>query len=402
MTQEKLQILLEKYLSNTASAEEEQELTDWYHTTNNQEVHWPIANEEAVAALKNRMFQQLQAAIHPATPANVIPIYRRLRWQVAAAILVLLGIGAWLWLDKPAITPETTTAGTRNAAPILPGGNKATLTLADGRVIELDTAGNTTLAQQGNTRIIKLNNGQLAYNEATQQDANAPVLYNTIRTPNGGQYEIILPDGSHAWLNAASTLRFPTVFAGAERKVQLTGEAYFEVAKNAKMPFRVYTTDAQLQERGIVEVLGTHFNVNAYSDEPSVKTTLLEGKVKVSVSSPGDTFRLVKPVTLSPGMQSAYSNDPVRLSAIQIREVDTDEVIAWKNGLFNFNNADIKTVMRQLARWYDVEVIYEGSLSKEKFEGEIPKNSTLNEVFKILELSAVHFKVEDRKVIVMP
>lgn len=403
MTQEQLQILLEKYLNNTASAEEEQELTDWYHAANMQEVHWPVDNEEAVETLRNRMLHQLKEAIHPAAPAKELPLYRNIRWQVAAAILLLLGVGTWLWLDRPATPPTATTiTSNKNTAPILPGGNKATLTLADGSIIELDTAGNKTLAQQGNTRIIKLNNGQLAYHDASQQDANAPVLYNTIRTPNGGQYEIILPDGSHAWLNAASILRFPTVFTGTERKVQLTGEAYFEVAKNAHLPFRVYTTDVQLHERGIVEVLGTHFNVNAYSDEPSVKTTLLEGKVKVSVSSPGDTIHLIKPVTLAPGMQSSFPNDPARLSAIQLREVDTDEVIAWKNGLFNFNKADIQTVMRQLARWYDVEVVYEGPVSKEKFEGEIPKNATLNEVFKILELSAVHFKVEGHKVTVMP
>jgi transmembrane sensor len=403
MTQEKLQILLEKYLNSTASAEEEQELTGWYHAANNQEVHWPVENEEAVEALKNRMLQQLQQAIHPVTPAKERSLYHKIHWQVAAAILLLLGVGTWLWLNKPAtILPRTATAENKNTAPILPGGNKATLTLADGRTIELDTASNTILAQEGNTRVVKLNNGQLAYKDASQRDAEAPVLYNTIRTPNGGQYEIILPDGSHAWLNAASILRFPTVFTGVERKVQLTGEAYFEVAKNTKMPFRVYATDEQQHDHGTVEVLGTHFNVNAYGDEPVVKTTLLEGKVKVSVAAPGDTLGSIRPVTLSPGMQSSYSNDPSRLSAIQIRQVDTDEVTAWKNGLFNFNNADIKTVMRQLARWYNVEVVYDGPLSTEKFEGEIPRNSTLAEVFKILELSAVHFKVEGRKVIVMP
>lgn len=400
MTEEKLQILLEKYLNNTASAEEEQALTDWYHTTNNQEVHWPIANEAAVAALKDRMLHQLQAAIHQATPAKVIPLYHRIQWQAAAAILILLGIVTWLWLDKPVTTkPDTANADSKNSAPILPGGNKATLTLADGRRIELDTAGNTTLAQQGNTRIIKLNNGQLAYNEASRKTGGAAILYNTIATPKGGQYEIILPDGSHVWLNAASFLRFPTTFTGQERKVQLVGEAYFEVSRNEQMPFRVYTTNKQ-QETGFVEVLGTHFNINAYEDEPKVKTTLLEGKVRVSMLSNGAGNQ--SPVTLAPGMQSAFSSERGDATGIQVTQVATEDVIAWKHGLFNFNKADIRTVMRQIARWYNVEVVYEGPLSNEKFEGEIPRNSTLNEVFSILELSAVHFKVEGRKVIVMP
>ncbi|MDF2188893.1 FecR family protein [Paraflavitalea sp. CAU 1676] len=398
MTPERLQLLLEKYLSNSATAEEEAELTQWYHSTNEQPVEWPVAHEGEPDEIKTRMLGKLQAAIHATAPAKLIPFYRKRSWQIAASVLLVLGAGAWFMLNRPTASTPTVVAADTMAAPILPGGNKATLTLADGRTIILDTAGNTTLAQQGGTRIIKLGNGQLAYKDASLQEANGPVLFNTIRTPNGGQYEIILPDGSHAWLNAASILRFPTVFTGAERKVQLTGEAYFEVAKNAQMPFRVYTTDAQQQEQGMVEVLGTHFNVNAYPDDPIVKTTLLEGKVKVSNGQAANR----QPVILRPGMQSIFSNDPQRGGDIQVQQVDTDEVVAWKNGLFNFNNADIKTVMRQLARWYDVEVVYEGPLSKEKFEGEIPRNSTLNEVFKILELSAVHFKVEGRKVTVMP
>ncbi|WP_276481788.1 FecR family protein [Paraflavitalea pollutisoli] len=397
MTPERLQQLIDKYLSNTASPEEEQELTAWYNATNERSVEWPVANAEEVTALKDRMLRNMQQAIHPAAQARVVPFYRRRGLQVAAAVLVLMGIGAAIWFNGNNTSTTAPTVTANEAAPLLPGGNKAVLTLANGQQIILDTAGNTTLAQQGTTRIIKLNNGQLAYQDANKATAGAQPLFNTIATPNGGQYEIILPDGSHVWLNAASSLRFPTAFTGGERKVQLTGEAYFEVAKNAAMPFRVYTADRQHQDNGVVEVLGTHFNVNAYEDEPLVKTTLLEGKVTVAaMAAPGT------PVTLAPGKQAAFAYGVGRPASITVNTVDADEVIAWKNGIFNFNHADIRTVMRQLARWYNVEVVYEGPLSNELFEGEIPRNSTLTEVFKILELSAVHFKVEGRKVTVMP
>lgn len=398
MTPERLQLLLDKYLGNMSSADEEAELMQWYNTTNQHPVEWPISHQGEPEEIKARMLGQLRAGIRSNSLQNVIPIYRKRTWQIAASLFILLGAGAWFVLNRsssnntePIVTAETKTT------PILPGGNKATLTLADGTTIVLDTAGNTTLAQQGATKIIKLNNGELAYKDASQKGATASGLYNTIRTPNGGQYQVILPDGTRAWLNAASVLRFPITFTGNERKVQLSGEAYFDVAKNSDMPFRVITENEQNHELGRVEVLGTEFNVNAYNDEPTVKTTLVEGKVKVSIADSS-----LRPVILTHGMQSSFSQEQQRGRNIMVREVDTDDVTAWKNGLFNFNNADIKTVMRQLARWYDVEVVYEGGLPNEKFEGEIPRNSTLSEVFKILELSAVHFKVEGRKVTVMP
>lgn len=399
MTPERLQFLLERYLGNIASAEEEAELTQWYHSANEHPVEWPVSHEAEPEEIKARMLSKLQSAIHAPSAFKKIPFYRQRRWQIAASLLILLGAGAWFVLNRTT-TNKTTTAEIVEAPskPILPGGNKATLTLADGTTIILDTAGNTTLAQQGATTIIKLNNGQLAYKDAPAQNSDAAGLYNTIRTPNGGQYQIILPDGTHAWLNAASVLRFPIAFTGSERSVQLSGEAYFEVAKNSSMPFRVITTDEHNRESGVVEVLGTAFNVNAYNNEPAVKTTLVQGKVKVSTPAAGSQ----QPVILTRGMQSIFADDQERAGNIQVRQVDTDDVIAWKNGLFNFNNADIKTVMRQLARWYDVDVVYEGALPNEKFEGEISRNSTLSEVFSILELSAVHFKVEGRKVTVMP
>ncbi|MBO9631561.1 MAG: DUF4974 domain-containing protein [Chitinophagaceae bacterium] len=398
MTPERLQSLIEKYLHDTASPEEEAELMQWYRSSNDHPVEWPVSHAGEPEEIRARMLGKLKNAIH--SNSRVIPFYRKRSWQIAASVLLLAGVSTWVLLKKniSGNTEPTIIAGT-TTSPILPGGNKATLTLGDGSTIILDTAGNTTLAEQGATRIIKLNNGQLAYKGVQGQHADASTLYNTIRTPNGGQYQVILPDGTKAWLNAASVLRFPISFTGNERKVQLSGEAYFEVAQNSKLPFRVLTTDAQEAPLGVVEVLGTSFNVNAYHNEPTVRTTLVEGKVRVSAA---DTNRSQTPVILTQGMQSIVENDQGRGGNIRVIRVDTDDVIAWKNGLFNFNNADIKTVMRQLARWYDVEVVYEGNLSNEKFDGEISRNSTLSEVFNILELSAVHFKVEGRKVIVMP
>lgn len=398
MSPERLSLLINRYLSNTASPEEEQELSAWYQASNQQEVYWPAQHEQEAEVLKARLLNKLQQAIHPAATVKRMPFYRNPGLQVAAAILIILGVASWFLFNHAEQSPTTKTPIADKQHLIVPGGNKAVLTLADGSRIILDSAENTTLARQGNTKIIKLNNGQLAYRGAGNAGAGATTLYNMISTPKGGQYEIILPDGSHVWMNAASSLRFPTAFADSERRVELSGEAYFEVTKNPHQPFRVHfkTSLAENNKEGVVEVLGTHFNINAYSDEVMAKTTLLEGKVKVSAVQ----SQSVDPVaeTLLPGQQAAIT----AAAAIEVQKVDAEESIAWKNGIFNFNKADIKIVMRQIARWYDVEVVYEGAVSTEKFEGEIPRSSTLTDVFKILELSAVHFKIEGRKVIVMP
>ncbi|MBO9565594.1 MAG: FecR domain-containing protein [Niastella sp.] len=400
MTSERLTILINKYLSDTATPEEEQELTAWYQAANEQEVQWPVADETEAAALKARLLSNLQTAIHPAANVRSIPFYRQTRWQVAAAILILISAGSWLWFKQSSNTNPVISKTTATPAEIVPGGDKAVLTLSDGRKIVLDSAGNTTLAQQGSTKVIKLNNGQLAYN-TTASNASTTVLYNKISTPKGGQYEVILPDGSHVWLNAASSLRFATTFTGNERNVELTGEAYFEVAKDATKPFKVHFTTSTEGKDGVVEVLGTHFNINAYDDEVNTRTTLLEGSVRVSPAQ-SSPLEARSSKILTPGQQASISSQSNQSTTIQVQTVDTEEVIAWKNGKFQFNQADIKTVMRQIARWYDVEVEYEGPLSKEKFEGEIPRNSSLTDVFRILELSSVHFKTEGRKVIVMP
>jgi ferric-dicitrate binding protein FerR (iron transport regulator) len=310
---------------------------------------------------------------------------RWFRWVAAAAVLILmLGSAAYLVFynnnaaDKVA---KGTTQKERFRNDIPPGGNKAVLTLADGSTIILDNVQNGTLAQQGNTKVIK-EDGKLAYN-LTSTGINE-VLYNTISTPRGGQYQVDLPDGSRVWLNAASSLHFPTAFVGKERRVEITGEAYFEVAKNKAQPFIVSVNGAEVQ------VLGTHFNVMAYNDENAIKTTLLEGSVKFVN---GSTSSLLKP-----GQQSQLSeNGQVKV----VSNVDVDAVTAWKNGNFDFQGEDIETVMRQLSRWYNVDVVYRNK-PDELFYAEIPRNTKLSDVLKALELTGkLRFGIEGKKIIVM-
>ena len=216
---------------------------------------------------------------------------------------------------------------------------------------------------------------------------NATPVYNTITTANGNQYQLILSDGSRVWLNAASSIRFPTSFSGYERKVEITGEAYFEVAKNAAKPFKVDFKN-KAGEKDEIEVLGTHFNVNTYTDEPEMKTTLLEGSVKITAAN--------KMQMLAPGQQARLTINGIELK----KNVDLDQVMAWKNGYFLFDNTDIYTLMRQISRWYNIEVIYEPNVKNDVFFGEIERKAELNEVLKILEVGDLHFKLNGHKLTV--
>jgi transmembrane sensor len=273
---------------------------------------------------------------------------------------------------------------------VLPGGDKALLELADGSIVVLDKISDGSLQHQGGTQVIK-QAGKLIYNTAGENHAEK-ISYNKISTPKGGQYRVILPDGSKVWLNAGSSLRFPTVFSDKERLVELTGEAYFEIAKRntvspggkgqVRVPFKVQTNDVT------IEVLGTHFNVMAYTREGSINTTLIEGSVKVSSAS---NSRLLKP-----GQQAKVNGD------IDVVNADTEEVIAWKNGFFQFNGADVKTVMGQIERWYDVEVAYEGGMPSRHFTGVISRNNNVSKVLDMLELTGgVKFEITAKKITVV-
>jgi len=304
------------------------------------------------------------------------------RWWAAAAVLVFIVCGLWFIVGRNRSGKPSVAVAPKAKQDIAPGGDKAILTLADGTKVVLDTADNGAITKQGNVTVIKLN-GQLAYNK--QGSAATEVLYNTITTPRGGQYQLVLADGSKVWLNAASSIRFPAAFTGNERRVEITGEAYFEVAHDAAKPFHVKVNDMEVQ------VLGTHFNINAYEDEPSLKVTLLEGRVNVRKGSEAKL--------LEPGQQAVIA---AGASVIAVeKDVDMDHVVSWKNGLFDFDNDPLPVVMRQLARWYDATVVYTGAVPEGHYTGAIRRQARLSEVLKMLELAGgVQFSIEGKRIVV--
>jgi len=316
-------------------------------------------------------------ATHPAPATRTIG--RLWKWIAAAAILLLV-IGTPYLFRTQQKTNTAQLPKTTNDLP--PGHNGAILTLSNGQNIILDSAGNGVLASDANVKVIK-KDGKISYEGKT-----AEVLYNDISTPKGRQWQLTLSDGTKVWLNAESSIHYPIRFSASgknQRVVEVTGEAYFEVAHNPNAPFIVKTAQREIR------VLGTHFNVNAYSNEPALKVTLLEGSIKV-VSGPNNTL-------LQPGEQiisNSIAAQPI------VKDVNTDDVIAWINGRFKFDNSDIRTVMRQIARWYNVEIEYRGTPPNYQFEGGTYRNINLSEVLKVLELSGVHFQLEENKIIVMP
>jgi transmembrane sensor len=389
---ENINVLVDKYLAGKATREEIQKLNEWYHSFNDSETELLTekTEEQLIAEIRSR----LMTSIHEA-PVYSVKSPRR-KWYYAAAAVLLLFVSAGIVrLLNPAMNGQSQTASAMTAESVVtdlaPGGNKAVLHLADGSAIILDSAANGMLSLQGNIKVEKLSNGLLAYSvggkQLTEQDA---AFYNTITTPRGGQYQVTLSDGTKVWLNAASSIRFPVLFAGTERKVEITGEAYFEVAKNVTKPFKVKTASSE------IEVLGTHFNVNAYDDETAVKTTLLEGMVKVSVplAAGKQTARF-----LQPGQQSGISKN----GTISIQNnADIEEAVAWKNGRFQFRSADLKSILRQISRWYDVDVVYKGNVDLH-FTGQLTRDDYVSKVFEKLAMTGeVHFKIDGKKIIVSP
>ncbi|EHQ31202.1 FecR family protein [Mucilaginibacter paludis] len=308
--------------------------------------------------------------------------------KYAAAVILMASASVIVYSHFTHLNkPVAVTRVIKNDA--LPGGNRAILTLANGKKIVLGNAGNGTIALQGNTQVDKIRNGQLVYQATGSSDKwqNATanqVTYNTVSTPKAGEYEITLPDGTKIWLNSVSSITFPTAFTGNERRVSITGEVYFEVAKNKNKPFIVETRGQN------VTVLGTHFNINAYDDENTIKTTLLEGSIKLSAHSNSKI--------LTPGQQAEVTNNRITI----INNSDTEAAVAWKNGYFVFDNTDLPTLMRQLSRWYDVNTVYNGNAGNHEFVGQIKRSVKLSSVLKILEASGVHFKIEGENLYIQP
>ncbi len=324
------------------------------------------------------------------TPATHRTQLWRMTWFRYAAAVVLIAGGTWLFLKKNNASKESITPAL-SGTPVLPGKAGAILTLADGKQVVLDSLGDGIIASQPGT-VLALDNGQLSY-KPDNRTTIATTTFNTMSTPPGRQFQLQLPDGTRAWLNAASSIRFPVGFRNDERVVSVTGEVYFEIAKDPRKPFRVFTNS-----NTAIEVLGTRFNVNVYTDEPGVRTTLLEGAVKVFALDNNNRFTTNHKL-LSPGQQAIHSvSDPS--APIIVQQVDTDQVIAWKNGLFNFEGKKLDEVMRQLARWYNIDVVYEKGVPDIVFGGKIERALSISDVLGILKASNVNFRMEGRKIII--
>ncbi|MBD0723774.1 hypothetical protein B6A10_01120 [Flavobacterium sp. L1I52] len=331
--------------------------------------------------LTKKFIDELKKKMKTSSKTKETPVVNMLNWKkiaIAASIIVAIGIGTFTLFQKEA--PSTSVITSKEKNDKAPGKSGAILTLSDGSKIVLDSVGNGVLANQNNTLVSK-KNGKLVY----KTSKNAQLAYNTMTTPRARQYNLELSDGTKVWLNASSSIMFPTSFAPNERKVILTGEAYFEVAKDKKRPFRVVVNNM------LVNVLGTHFNINAYDDETSVNTTLLEGSVLITEKT--------KKVLLKPGQQAQKQKSGV----ITINDnVNIEAVMGWKNGVFYFEKASLQTVLRQLSRWYNVDVVFEKDIPERIFEGEIQRNLQLSQVLKILEKNKVHFKIDGNILRVIP
>lgn len=402
MTERQLTELIGKYLSGEASEDEIEQVNEWYESFDHSSLEFLDGDS---SNLSRSTIQSLRAVWEKIGQAETStqsskewPSGKSLKWTgrrlaIAAAILAILSFSwiAYLQIRKHQINQEALALASLEHD-IAPGGNKAVLTLANGQKIVLDSAGNGLVSMQGNTKIMKLDSGRLSYN--VPRGEHAKVLYNTIATPRGGQYQIWLPDGSKVWLNAASSIRFPTEFSGKSREVQIKGEAYFEIAKDPKRPFRIAIITHSGVE-GEVEVLGTHFNIMAYDNEPFIKTTLVNGSVKVIK---GDHSQI-----LNPGEQARLNNrvdgdDRIRL----VKGVNIYQEVAWKDNIFCFEGADVETVMRQLSMWYNIPINVEGHIS-DHFTGTIPRNVSVSKVFEVLQKTgSIHYKIHDQKIIVYP
>ena len=382
--------LVTSYLAGTASAEEEKLLLRYYDFLQENQLSWDEDRMGDYEEVKKTVYRKAlnEIAGHEKGKHNKIS-YLFLNWRVAAAsiIIILLSTVTWFQLKSPA---EQVVKADDKRVPvthdIAPGSNKAILTLADGSQVVLEDAHNGDITRQKNVTISKTKNGQLVYRAGgtVRPAENKIPAFNTIKTPVGGQYRVVLSDGTKVWLNSGSSIKFPVTFVGNERSVEIEGEAYFEVAKDKKKPFKVFSDDQ------VVEVLGTHFNVNAYKDEANIKTTLAEGSVKVSSDEVSNM--------ITPGQQARLSR---KSHAMNIVAVDTDAAISWKDGLFVFNDEDIHSIMRKVSRWYGVEVVFQNDIN-EKFGGVISKFENVSQVLKILEVTeTIHFKIEKRRITVM-
>ncbi len=395
MTPDAVQQLLDRYVSEELSREEFFILWE----TLSQDEFRPQWQQQVESLLQSGGFDELagkeqQASIldtilrQPKASAPVRSLAGRFGWWAAAAVVLGVALTGYWWSkgpDKPALVQQ------KKPLDPLPGRPGAVLTLADGAKVVLDSMRNGLIATQNGAKV-ELNDNKLSY--APMDKAGGSVVYNLLSTPNGRQFHIELPDGTGVWLNAASSIRYPTVFSEKERKVTVTGEAYFEVAKNKEKPF-IVDIDGKIK----VEVLGTSFNVNAYTDEPSINTTLVEGSIQV-VNQPltGEPAANKRTIVLKPGQQLRTSGQVMKLSD----NADLKMALAWKEGSFQFNYTKLDEILRQFARWYDVKVSYEQKVPNFVLSGAIRRDFTLSEALLTLEKMGLHYRIEEGKLIILP
>jgi transmembrane sensor len=395
---DRLSGLLKLYISGSCNYEEYQELLALLKIDANDSRIEELLQEELVNSRYHAAEEQvnwqhmlqtiLQQPVNETRPVRRLQLYK----YAAAAVLLAAGSIVWWWFGQRHNRHTTNQPAVAIATDIKPGKSGAILTLGNGQQLVLDSAGNGALYTQPGLKIVK-HDSLIAYNAPAEKEQKGAVSYNTLSTPKGRQFQLVLADGTKVWLNASSSIHYPASFNSSERVVKVTGEVYFEVAKDAGKPFKVYfPVKGGPGREGVVEVLGTHFNINAYDDEETGRTTLLEGKVKTSVAGAGA-------LVLKPGEQAVIAAN----SALTIdHSANIGQVMAWKNGYFQFDRVDIRTVMRQIGRWYDVEIVYEGPVTNDRFGGSIPRDATLSQVLNALEQSLVHFTIQGKKVIVKP
>lgn len=404
MHKERLAFLFRRYAAKECSNEEKAELFERIREMNTSDLLKELSESHPypteLKQLDDEAGREILAAIYTALPgsnAAEAPVVKMSgknakTWKYVAAGILLVGLATSYFLFR---SSQSGLAGNPPIRDVAPGKQGAELILGDGRTVVLDSLGNGLVAVQGHAEVV-LQNGELTYSSSLEtpgSSSEGSVYYNTMRTPRGRQFQMQLSDGTRVWLNAASSIRFPAYFTHNSREVQVTGEIYLEVKPDQNKPFIVHYSAGPEGRKGKVEVLGTSFNINAYEDEPEITTTLTEGSVRVSSGQLA--------MVLSPGSQAVIPltrND----SALFIRTVNVDQVVAWKNGVFNFHQTSLPSAMRQIARWYDVDVVYEKGLPDIQFAGKIQRNLSLMQIIKGLEDEEVHFRIEGKKLIVMP
>jgi len=377
--------LAQKWLDGTITAAEKQEFAAWYNADQDTPVDIPSKFAESEDALRERILNKINSEIFDETSGRGRKTLVWLTSIAASVLIVLAGIVIHFHLKKQQSPSFAASHQKPKVNDVAPGGDKAMLTLADGSKVVLTDAKNGVVASQGITTLNKTKAGQLVY-EADQSSKTVSVVYNTITTPKGGQFQVVLSDGTKVWLNAASSITFPTTFSATERKVTITGEVYFEVAKNKNVPFRVVSGQQE------VEDVGTCFNIKAYDDERSISTTLVEGAVKIMSGQHS--------ALLVPGQQANVSNqgsDP-----ISVKTVNTETVLAWKNGNFEFESEELHAIMRQVSRWYDIKVIYEDDVKPRRFTASVPRNVNLSKLLEMLKFMGVNFRIDGQTVVVSP